>query len=108
MVLPALNNSNSEEKFLSPSDNALDTGSLCPCPSCGRTFSEKALERHAKVCQKVNTKKRQIFDLAKKRTEGMDPVPVSKDPPKKKIVKAEDEFQQCPSCHRKFGEKVSF
>ena len=109
MVLPALAKNNTEdEKFISPSDSALDNGQLFPCPSCGRTFLQKALERHAKVCQKVSTKKRNVFDLVKKRLTGLDPVPKSKDPPKKKILKPEDEFQQCPSCQRKFGDKVIF
>lgn len=107
MVLPALaNKAGSEERVMSPSDSALDNGQLFPCNVCGRTFLQKALERHVKVCQKVSTKKRNVFDLAKKRTEGMEPVPASKEPPKRKIVKPEDEFQQCPSCHRKFGDKV--
>ena len=109
MVLPALAKNNTEdEKFISPSDSALDNGQLFPCPSCGRTFLQKALERHAKVCQKVSTKKRNVFDLVKKRLVGLDPVPKSKDPPKKKILKPEDEFQQCPTCQRKFGDKVIF
>ena len=72
MVLPALaNNFNAEEeKFISPSDSALDNGQLFPCTVCGRTFLQKALERHIKVCQKVSTKKRNIFDLAKQRLKG--------------------------------------
>lgn len=115
MALPALSKSNGfndflddeEDKVLSPSNSALDNGQLFPCTICGRTFLQKALERHIKVCQKVSTKKRNVFDLAKKRTEGLDPVPVSKEPtPKRKLVKAEDEFQKCPSCQRKFGDKV--
>lgn len=110
MVLPALANKTeeNEEKFLSPSDSALqDSGQLFPCSICGRTFSQKALERHIKVCEKVGSKKRNVFDLSRKRLEGLDAVPPSKEPPKRKIVKPEDEFQQCPSCQRKFGDKVS-
>jgi len=107
MVLPALAKNNTEdERFISPSDSALDNGQLFPCPSCGRTFLQKALERHAKVCQKASTKKRNVFDLVKKRLVGLDPVPKSKDPPKKKILKPEDEFQQCQTCQRKFGDKA--
>ena len=115
MALPALSKSqgidnflDEENKVLSPSDSALDNGQLFPCPYCGRTFLQMALERHMKICQKVSTKKRNVFDLAKKRTEGLDPVPASKEPvPKRKLVKAEDEFQKCPICGRKFGDKVS-
>ena len=112
MALPALSKSNEfnqfleEDKVMSPSDN-IDNDQLFPCTICGRTFLQRALERHIKVCQKVSTKKRNVFDLAKKRTEGLDSVPASKEPPKRKLVKAEDEFQKCPSCQRKFGDKVS-
>lgn len=43
MVLPALAKNNTEdEKFISPSDSALDNGQLFPCPSCGRTFFAKS------------------------------------------------------------------
>ena len=117
MALPALSKSNNgfngfleedSDKVMAPSDGALDNGQLFPCTICGRTFLQKALERHIKVCQKVSTKKRNVFDLAKKRTEGLDAVPASKEPPKKKMVKAEDEFQKCPSCNRKFGDKVNW
>ena len=60
---------------------------------------------HAKICLILQTlhQKSPILTILLK---GLDPVPVSKDPPKKKIVKPEDEFQQCPSCQRKFGDKV--
>ena len=107
MVLPALAKNNTEdEKFISPSDSALDNGQLFPCSVCGRTFLQKALERHINICKKASTKKRNVFDLAKQRLKGLDLVPASKEPPKKKIVKPDDEFQQCPSCQRKFGDKV--
>lgn len=35
---------------------------LVPCHTCGRNFSEHAIQRHAKICQKVTSKKRNIFD----------------------------------------------
>ena len=58
----------------------------------------------------MSTKKRQVFDLSKKRTDGQDIVPSSSSrvvtPKKTKIVKPEDEFQECPSCSRKFGPKA--
>ena len=112
MVLPALAktpNTEDDDRVLTPSYGALDSGQLFPCSVCGRTFMQKALERHIKVCQKVSTKKRNVFDLSKKRLEGLDAVPAvsTKESPRRKILKAEDEFQECPSCHRKFGDKVS-
>ena len=111
IVLPALANKGHlsfDEKVLSPSEGAFNDDQLYPCSNCGRSFNQKALERHSKICEKVASKKpRNVFDLAKKRLEGLEAVPKSKETPKKKIVKAEDEFQQCPSCSRKFGDKVS-
>ena len=74
-------------------------------------FFKFCFNRHKKVCEKVSTKKRQVFDLSKKRTDGQDIVPSSLNsrvvtPKKTKIVKPEDEFQECPSCSRKFGPKA--
>ncbi|ODM93361.1 Zinc finger C2HC domain-containing protein 1A [Orchesella cincta] len=48
---------------------------LLPCIICNRTFSPEALERHAKVCTKVNTKNpykpnRGTFDISEKRKKG--------------------------------------
>lgn len=48
---------------------------LLPCIVCNRTFSPEALERHAKVCTKVNTKSpykptRGTFDTAETRKKG--------------------------------------
>jgi len=37
---------------------------LIPCNSCGRSFNEKALSRHAKVCKKVFVEKRKEFNSA--------------------------------------------
>ena len=79
--LPTLTNKsnnnpyNNDEKVLSPSEGAYETGNLQPCETCGRTFNAKALERHIKVCEKVSTKKRAAFDPTKKRLEGLDIVP---------------------------------
>lgn len=48
---------------------------LLPCIVCNRTFSPEALERHAKVCTKVNIKSpykptRGTFDISEKRKKG--------------------------------------
>lgn len=41
--------------------------SLTPCKHCGRKFSPEAIQRHSKICQKVNTKNRKVFDSSKQR-----------------------------------------
>eukprot|EP00045_Choanoeca_perplexa_P004348 m.37622 g.37622 ORF g.37622 m.37622 type:complete len:401 (+) comp12524_c0_seq1:36-1238(+) len=43
--------------------------SLTPCPSCGRTFNEKALSKHAPICAKAsnNSAKRGTFSASKQR-----------------------------------------
>lgn len=44
---------NNLDKILEPSPGSSESA-LFPCPSCGRTFLQKALERHANICQKVS------------------------------------------------------
>ena len=43
---------------------------MLPCPSCSRTFNQKALTTHLRVCLKP--KKRKVFDSSKQRFEGTD------------------------------------
>ena len=38
-----------------------------PCPHCGRNFGSEPLERHIKICAKIFSKKRRVFDSAKMR-----------------------------------------
>lgn len=40
---------------------------LKPCPSCGRSFNEEALQKHKKVCQKVFQTKAKKFNMQKQR-----------------------------------------
>eukprot|EP00095_Tigriopus_kingsejongensis_P009735 maker-scaffold429_size173697-snap-gene-0.32 protein:Tk09735 transcript:maker-scaffold429_size173697-snap-gene-0.32-mRNA-1 annotation:"hypothetical protein KGM_04049" len=93
--------------IIEPSSNAQSDGNLLPCPTCSRTFLRPALERHVKICEKVKFKQRNVFDVAKKRSEGnpVSPKPLSERPLKKKSVKPEDDLKECPQCHRKFGHK---
>ena len=99
-------------RILEPSADALaDDGELLPCPTCGRKFVQKTFDRHIKICEKVATKKRKVFDGAKKRLEGLPDVPPTRKPvndgsAKKKPAKPEDEFSKCPHCARNFGPKV--
>jgi hypothetical protein len=45
-----------------------DAGNLIECPhGCGRSFNEKAIEKHAKVCLDVFQKKRKAFNSAQQR-----------------------------------------
>jgi ribosomal protein L37AE/L43A len=110
IILPALAKTNSAVRILEPSADALaDEGELHPCPTCGRKFVQKTFDRHIKICEKVTTKKRKVFDGAKKRLEGLPDVPIirkNEGSAKKKPAKPEDEFQKCPHCSRNFGPKV--
>ena len=98
--------SNPLDKIIEPSVSAMDSSSLNPCPTCSRTFLLPALERHMKICKKVSTTKRKVFDVTNKRTDGLEKVP-TKSPSvvKKKSSRIEDEFKKCPHCERKFGPK---
>ena len=101
----------SPEKVMSPSEDAVKMETLSPCGNCGRTFSQKALDRHMKICQNVTSKlPRKVFDFATVRTKDMDQVPRSPSTPltrKKSSNKPEDDFKLCPHCSRKFGPKVN-
>lgn len=48
---------------------------LFPCEVCGRTFAAQPLQKHRKVCEKNQIKKRKIFDSLKQRVEGTDLAP---------------------------------
>lgn len=43
-------------------------GELHECPTCGRKFNERALAKHARVCEKVFVEKRRAFDSKAART----------------------------------------
>eukprot|EP00798_Chlamydomonas_sp_ICE-L_P014489 gene14489-20513_t len=45
-------------------------GPLSECRSCGRKFNQKALQKHAKICQKVFIQKRKTYNIAAARVEG--------------------------------------
>ena len=59
------------DRVLAPSTSAYEPvdANLLPCPTCSRTFLRPALERHVKICEKVSTKKRNVFDPVKQRIE---------------------------------------
>ena len=38
-----------------------------PCPHCGRNFAAEPLSRHTKVCSRIFSKKRRVFDSAQMR-----------------------------------------
>lgn len=40
------------------------------CETCGRRFLPEALEKHARICQKVFASKRKPFNMAKQRLAG--------------------------------------
>ncbi|CAL8144151.1 unnamed protein product [Orchesella dallaii] len=70
---PAVSQNNKLEVGAEDEDQLIQI--LLPCIVCNRTFSPEALERHAKVCTKVNTKNpykpnRGTFDISEKRKKG--------------------------------------
>ncbi|CEF69774.1 AT06280p [Strongyloides ratti] len=48
------------------------TQNTYPCSICGRKFVRESLEKHEIACQKINTKKRKVFDSGKQRATGSD------------------------------------
>lgn len=61
---------------------------LVPCGNCGRNFAADRLAKHMKICQKVGTKQRKVFDSIKARTQGTELASFQRmkkpDPPKPK------------------------
>eukprot|EP00347_Sterkiella_histriomuscorum_P017837 403347785 len=53
-------NNNNDEEYQ-------EVGPRMECPTCGRKFSEQALQKHAKVCKKVFVQKRKVFDTKAQR-----------------------------------------
>ncbi|XP_012155890.1 mucin-5AC isoform X2 [Ceratitis capitata] len=43
---------------------------LVPCPICHRTFNPVTLQKHVGICEKMATKKRNVFDSSRQRREG--------------------------------------
>jgi len=43
---------------------------MASCKFCSRNFLKERLEKHQQICQKMNTKKRKIFDATKQRVGG--------------------------------------
>jgi protein-arginine kinase activator protein McsA len=41
---------------------------LSTCSNCGRQFNDVSLQKHEKICAKVFSKKRKVFDSAKQRS----------------------------------------
>lgn len=45
-------------------------GHLIKCASCGRNFNEVSYAKHSRICRKVFSSKRKVFDSAKARAKG--------------------------------------
>ena len=54
-------------------------GATVRCADCGRSFNAVAYSKHQKICKKVFTKKRRVFDSAKQRAVGTDLMPYFND-----------------------------
>ncbi|GLC65035.1 hypothetical protein PLESTF_000239400 [Pleodorina starrii] len=55
-------------------DEAVPSGPMVECATCGRSFNEQAYSKHAKVCEKVFATKRKPVNMAAKRLEGSEAV----------------------------------
>merc|ERR1719350_89939 len=99
------NRSSFEERILEASPDASVPLELTPCDICGRKFNPQALERHTKVCEKVKSKPKKVFDAANKVWRADDqkaPATPKSAPKKKKPTKPEDNYKLCEYCERKF------
>lgn len=45
-------------------------GHLQKCPNCGRNFNEVSYSKHVRICKKVFSQKRKVYDSSKHRIEG--------------------------------------
>uniref|UniRef100_W5MWQ8 Zinc finger C2HC-type containing 1C n=1 Tax=Lepisosteus oculatus TaxID=7918 RepID=W5MWQ8_LEPOC len=45
---------------------------LLPCTLCNRTFAAERLEKHRRVCEKMQNSRRKVFDSSKHRAKGTD------------------------------------
>jgi len=109
------NNINFEERVLEASPEASIPMELSPCDVCGRKFNQLALQRHVKVCQKVQSKPKKIFDAVNKlwksdvEVEQEKQSRASKAPLKKKKSansRPEDNYKTCDYCQRRFCENA--
>ncbi|XP_062863014.1 trichohyalin-like [Trichomycterus rosablanca] len=57
---------------LSPERSPDADGLLVPCGLCHRRFAEDRLERHSRVCKKMQLSTRKVFDSSKYRAKGTD------------------------------------
>ncbi|XP_015463381.3 trichohyalin isoform X1 [Astyanax mexicanus] len=55
---------------LSPEMSLDATGQLVPCEICNRCFAEERLEKHIRICEKLQQSKRKTFDSAQFRAKG--------------------------------------
>lgn len=105
------NTASFEERILAASPEAQVYQELVQCDTCGRKFNPTALARHTKVCEKVKSKPKKIFDavnkLWKKESDIEKPAPAPKTPKvKRRPLKPEDTYKTCDFCGRKFCENA--
>lgn len=50
----------------------VNSGNMMQCKNCGRKFNTVSYSKHAKVCAKVFTQSRKVFNSAKQRIQGTD------------------------------------
>nr|XP_015205902.1 PREDICTED: zinc finger C2HC domain-containing protein 1C [Lepisosteus oculatus] len=55
-----------------PTYNQEGNSQLLPCTLCNRTFAAERLEKHRRVCEKMQNSRRKVFDSSKHRAKGTD------------------------------------
>ncbi|KNC24185.1 hypothetical protein FF38_02180 [Lucilia cuprina] len=66
------NSNNNGNNITTPTEEPDASLELVPCPICSRTFNPVTLRKHVGICEKMTTKKRNIFDSSRQRREGTD------------------------------------
>lgn len=83
-------NSASMGNYQEGPNNYEDSGpaNLVPCGNCGRNFAADRLSKHMKICQKIGSKPKKVFDSTRARIQGTEAASFQRmrkpDPPKKK------------------------
>lgn len=70
LISGSLHHSQQQQAKLSFTDTKRGSFQLLPCEFCKRTFQTERLEKHVKICAKLNLKRRQVFNSSAQRHKG--------------------------------------